>query len=95
MSRFSSGARRTGRRFRKLAGHEEHRHWIEHRPAVFSPDGKLVAAAGKDNTVVFWETITGQEVYRLSGHGGAIRSLAFAADGRTLLSASADTTALL
>jgi WD40 repeat protein len=85
----------TGREARKLSGHEEHRHWAEFRPLAFSPDGRLLAAAGTGNTVVLWETASGEAVRVLRGHGGPVRSLAFAPDGRELLSGGADTTALL
>jgi len=38
---------------------------------------------------------TGQEVRRFTGHANSVRSLAFSADGKHILTASSDTTARL
>lgn len=84
-----------GQEARALKGQEENRHWAEFRPAVFSPDGKLIASAGKENRIILWEVATGQEVHRLEGHQGPVRALRFSPDGRTLLSGAEDTTALI
>jgi WD40 repeat protein len=62
---------------------------------AFSPDSRLLAAAGQDGKVWFFEAATGKERFRLAGHRGPVTALDFASDGRTLLSASADSTALL
>src|SRR5262249_15512722 len=42
-----------------------------------------------------WEMLTGKEIGRFRGHTAALRGVAFAADGRTAVSGSADTTVLL
>ena len=42
-----------------------------------------------------WDTVTGREAAALKGHTAAVNSVAFAPDGKTLASASADTTALI
>jgi len=65
---------------------------------VFSPDGRLLASATwhpKDSTVRLWETATGKEIRTFNGHTDSVRSLAFSPDGRTLVSGSKDTTALI
>ena len=69
-----AGGRRPGGA--ALKGQEENRHWAEFRPAVFSPDGKLIASAGKENRIILWEVATGQEVHRLEGHQGPVRGSA-------------------
>lgn len=60
---------------------------------AFSPDGRLLAAGGRD--VFLWELATRKEVRRYQGHTGFVTALAFSADGRRLVSGSADTTALI
>jgi RNA polymerase sigma factor (sigma-70 family) len=62
---------------------------------AFSPDGKVLAAAGCDHAVHLWDTATGERLGTLQGHEAAVWSVAFAPDGKTLVSASQDTTALV
>ena len=54
---------------------------------VFSPDGKLLAAAGQDKIVWVWEVATGRVRYKLEGHVLAVWGVAFSPDGRLLASA--------
>jgi WD40 repeat protein len=61
----------------------------------FSPDGTLLAFRGPDRTICICDVGTGTEVGRFHGHDGVVAALAFAADGKTLASGSADTTILL
>jgi RNA polymerase sigma factor (sigma-70 family) len=64
---------------------------------AFSPNGKWVAGAGedKDQKVHVWEVITGLEVRSFPGHIGAVMSIAFAPDGRALVSGGVDSSILL
>lgn len=61
---------------------------------AFSPDGRLFATPGPGGIVVF-ETASGLPRLRLSGHLQKITGLAFTPDGRTLVSASSDSTLLI
>ncbi len=65
-------------------------------PVAISPDGWLFAAPGpgQGNIIVF-ETASGQPRLRLGGHLQGITALAFTPDGRTLISTSSDSTALV
>jgi hypothetical protein len=60
--------------------------------AVFSPDGRTVAAADpKTKMVLLWEVLTGQVVHRLAA-GASPLSLAFTSDSRHLLAGGVDKT---
>jgi RNA polymerase sigma factor (sigma-70 family) len=68
---------------------------------VLSPDARLVAmAVSKDggfeqNVLQLWEMATGKLRRTLQGHGGGLTGCAFSPDGRTVLTASADSTILV
>ncbi len=59
---------------------------------AFSPDGKLLAAPGQDNTVRLWNVATGKETAVLEGFKGPVVVILFAPDGCTLITGSADRT---
>jgi WD40 repeat protein len=76
------------------------------RPVValaFSPNSKVLAAGDSAaisatqaehgvSTVRLWDAATGRQSRELKGHSGGITAVAFAPDGRTLISASHDAT---
>jgi WD40 repeat protein len=74
---------------------------VENLPDVagvlaFSPDGRSLAWSGwRQDAIHLLELATGKERIRFDGHRGGVAALAFTADGRTLVSGSADTTALV
>jgi WD40 repeat protein len=68
---------------------------------AYSPDGRLLASCSadwrtaRDPAIRIWSVATGRELRRLEGHRGAVNVAAFAPDGRTLISAGEDATALV
>ncbi|HEV3263103.1 MAG TPA: serine/threonine-protein kinase [Gemmataceae bacterium] len=78
---------RTGRALRTLPGPQGGLAAI-----ALSPDGKLLAATGTDNSVQLWDPHKGTDLARLRGHTGKVLGLGFSPDGRLLASASEDQT---
>jgi WD40 repeat protein len=75
----------TGKELPPLENINDHRYG----PMTFSPDGKF-AAAVIGNTLHFWDAQTGKALPSGGGHQGAITGLAFTPDGRSIVTASQD-----
>jgi eukaryotic-like serine/threonine-protein kinase len=62
-----------------------------------SPDGKVVATAGRrldlPGTVRLWEARTGRDLGTLTGHAGTVAAVTFSPDGRRLVTGGQDHTA--
>lgn len=64
-------------------------------PSAVSPNGRLIAQAREDHTVSVWDLVTGKELAQLKGHEGTVETVAFAPDGKSLVTGSRDTTGLV
>ncbi len=60
--------------------------------ADLSPDGTILATAGYDRVIRFWNLESGEEVLQIDGHYGAVFDLTFHPSGKLIASASADQT---
>jgi WD40 repeat protein/serine/threonine protein kinase len=59
---------------------------------AFSPDGTLIASAGKDRMILLWDAQSGKERFPCAGHLCQILGVAFSPDGKHVASASHDRT---
>ncbi len=55
---------------------------------VFSPDGRTVATASRDNTARLWDVATGRKLKVLEGHTDDVSGIAFSPDGGAIATAS-------
>lgn len=62
---------------------------------AFSPDGKQAASGAGDETVVFWDSVTGEVLGTLRGHLGPVWAVASLQDGRLMASGSSYETVML
>ena len=61
-------------------------------PSPISPKGDLLATAGDDKLVKYWNPADGKELRKSEGHGAPIYCLSFHPDGTKLASGSVDKT---
>ena len=64
------------------------------RSVAFSPDGRMLASAGADNTVLLWNVAAGQQVRRFRAHNGTVRQVTFGPGGTSLATAGDSTVRL-
>ena len=56
------------------------------RSVAFSPDGRTLASGSSDDTIRFWDAVSGAPQRTLTGHTAPVISVAFSPDGRTIAS---------
>lgn len=67
---------------------------IKFNSAEFTPDGKMIAIGANDKTVKFFD-LDGKPIINLYGHVDPVDALAFNRNGKMLVSASGDRTAII
>lgn len=60
--------------------------------ADMSPDGKILATGGYDQTIILWDVKTAEPLRDLTGHNGPVFDVGFSPSGTVLASASGDRT---
>mgnify|MGYP000882048500 CR=1 FL=1 len=58
--------------------------------ALYSPDGRWIAAASEDGAVRLWDATSGQPARDLKGHAALVTVLAFSPDGQWLVTGGDD-----
>ncbi|MEM9953114.1 MAG: protein kinase [Chloroflexota bacterium] len=63
---------------------------ISARSLAISPDDSIIATGLNNGVIILWDSTTGEEIRRLTGHTDDLLTLEFTSDGAFLLSGSQD-----
>jgi WD40 repeat protein len=77
----------------KLVRELKHADWIN--TVDFSPDGKYVVTASRNDTARIWDIADGTLHAVLTGHSSWVNSAAYSPDGRFIVTSSLDKTAII
>src|SRR4029077_12195220 len=69
--------------------------WPNDHFAAFAPDNKTLVTGDEDGAFAIWDVQTGALRGRVNGHRGAVTRATFSGDGKWLVSAGDDGTALV
>ena len=50
------------------------------RSVSYSPDGRYIASASQDKTIIIWDAVTGEVSSVLEGHQGGVTSISYSPD---------------
>jgi WD40 repeat protein len=76
----------------KVVAEMPHGSWVS--SLAVCPGGRKACSAGSDRRAVLWDLTTRKQTGVLTGHLESVQCLAFSPDGKTLVTASQDTTLL-
>jgi WD40 repeat protein len=77
----------TGDVLLRLEGHEEETSVNE---LVWSPDGTMLASGSTDDSVIVWDTATGDSLNRMAGNVSDINGLAWSPDSKSVMYTTGD-----
>jgi WD40 repeat protein len=76
---------KTGKRLHVMEGHEDYVTQVR-----FSPDGKILASASRDRSIILWNVSSGARLRKIEGQTGEVYYIEFSPDGKWLASLSED-----
>jgi WD40 repeat protein len=79
-----------GKLLHRIEPHQGHKKIV--KALAFSPDGRMFASAGEDQTILIWDAESYEKLHALSGHVKTVAAICWSDNGNKLLSVSSDGT---